>query len=77
MNKNLSLAIEKAVERINPKDNFPHHQDKGEKSQLKGTAGTYRSVYNKFMTSFDNFELLTCAELADQHYLCLVANPNN
>ena len=24
MNKNLSLAIEKAVEKINPKDNFLH-----------------------------------------------------
>ena len=24
MNKNLSLAIEKAVEKINPKDNFPN-----------------------------------------------------
>ena len=26
MNKNLSLAIEKAVEKINPKDNFPLNQ---------------------------------------------------
>ena len=31
MNKNLSLAIEKAVEKINPKDNFPHSQNKGNK----------------------------------------------
>jgi len=31
MNKNLSLAIEKAVEKISPKDNFPHSQDKGNK----------------------------------------------
>ena len=31
MNKNLSLAIEKAVEKINPKDNFSHSQDKGDK----------------------------------------------
>ena len=31
MNKNLSLAIEKAVEKINPKDNFPVHQNKTEK----------------------------------------------
>ena len=31
MNKNLSLAIEKAVEKINPKDNFPIYQDKAEK----------------------------------------------
>ena len=31
MNKNLSLAIEKAVEKINPKDNFLHSQDKGDK----------------------------------------------
>jgi len=31
MNENLSLAIEKAVEKIRPKDNFPKHQDKGEK----------------------------------------------
>ena len=31
MNKNLSSAIEKAVEKINPKDNFPHSQDKGDK----------------------------------------------
>jgi len=31
MNKNLSLAIEKAVEKISPKDNFPHSQDKGDK----------------------------------------------
>ena len=31
MNKNLSLAIEKAVEKINPKDNFSHQQDKGDK----------------------------------------------
>ena len=31
MNKNLSLAIEKAVEKINPKDNFPHSQSKGDK----------------------------------------------
>ena len=31
MNKNLSSAIEKAVEKISPKDNFPHSQDKGDK----------------------------------------------
>ena len=31
MNKNLSLAIEEAVEKISPKDNFPHFQDKGDK----------------------------------------------
>ena len=31
MNKNLSLAIEKAVEKINPKDNFSRSQDKGDK----------------------------------------------
>ena len=31
MNKNLSSAIEKAVEKISPKGNFPHHQDKGDK----------------------------------------------
>ena len=31
MNKNLSLAIEKAVEKINSKDNFPVHQNKTEK----------------------------------------------
>jgi len=31
MNKNLSLAIEKAVEKISPKDNFPTHQNKGYK----------------------------------------------
>ncbi|SVB34425.1 uncharacterized protein METZ01_LOCUS187279, partial [marine metagenome] len=31
MNKNLSLAIEKAVEKINPKDNFPYPQDRRDK----------------------------------------------
>ena len=31
MNKNLSLAIEKAVEKINPKDNFPVNQSKADK----------------------------------------------
>ena len=31
MNKDLSLAIEKAVEKINPKDNFSRSQDKGDK----------------------------------------------
>ncbi len=31
MNKNLSLAIEKAVEKISPKNNFPIHQNKAEK----------------------------------------------
>ena len=31
MNKNLSLAIEKAVEKINPKDNFLNAQDRGDK----------------------------------------------
>mgnify|MGYP000285046616 FL=1 len=31
MNKNLSSAIEKAVGKINPKDNFSHSQDKGDK----------------------------------------------
>ena len=31
MNKDLSLAIEKAVGKINPKDNFSHFQDKGDK----------------------------------------------
>jgi len=31
MNKNLSLAIEKAVEKINPKDNFPLQHDSGDK----------------------------------------------
>ena len=31
MNKNLSLAIEKAVEKINPKDNFPVNQNKADK----------------------------------------------
>jgi len=31
MNKNLSMALEKAVEKINPQDNFPHLQDKYEK----------------------------------------------
>ena len=31
MNKNLSLAIEKAVEKINPKDNFPINKDKSDK----------------------------------------------
>ena len=33
MNKNLSLAIEKAVEKINPKDNFPVNQSKADKKQ--------------------------------------------
>jgi len=31
MNKDLSLAIEEAVGKINPKDNFSHSQDKGDK----------------------------------------------
>ena len=31
MNKNLSLAIEKAVEQINPKDNFPINKSKSDK----------------------------------------------
>ena len=31
MNKDLSLAIEKAVGKISPKDNFSHSQDKGDK----------------------------------------------
>ena len=31
MNKNLSLAIEKAVEKITPKDNFPIYQNKADK----------------------------------------------
>ena len=31
MNKNLSSAIEKAVEKINPKDNFPINQNKADK----------------------------------------------
>ena len=31
MNKNLSLAIEKAVEKINPKDNFPINHSKSDK----------------------------------------------
>ena len=31
MNKNLSLAIEKAVEKIGPRDNFPLQQDKRSK----------------------------------------------
>mgnify|MGYP000096030622 FL=1 len=31
MNKNLSLAIEKAVEKINPKDKFPLEKLKNEK----------------------------------------------
>jgi len=31
MNKNLSLAIEKAVEKINPKDNFPINESKSDK----------------------------------------------
>ena len=31
MNKNLSLAIEKAVEKINPKDKFPLEKIKTEK----------------------------------------------
>ena len=31
MNKNLSLAIEKAVEKINPKDNFSVNQKKADK----------------------------------------------
>ena len=31
MNKNLSLAIERAVEKINPKDNFPINQNKAVK----------------------------------------------
>ena len=31
MNKNLSLAIEKAVGKINPKDNFPTSKDKGDR----------------------------------------------
>ena len=31
MNKNLSLAIEKAVEKISPKGNFPPNQSKGDK----------------------------------------------
>ena len=31
MNKNLSLAIEKAVEKINPKDNFLINQKKADK----------------------------------------------
>jgi len=31
MNKNLSLALEKAVEKINPKDNFPVNQSKADK----------------------------------------------
>ena len=31
MNKNLSSAIEKAVEKISPKDNFPINQNKADK----------------------------------------------
>ena len=31
MNKNLSLAIEKAVEKISPKDNFPIDINKADK----------------------------------------------
>ena len=31
MNKNLSLAIEKAVEKINPRDTFTTEQDKADK----------------------------------------------
>ena len=31
MNKNLSSVIEKAVEQINPKNNFPLYQDKSDK----------------------------------------------
>ena len=31
MNKNLSSAIEKAVEKINPKGNFPINQNKADK----------------------------------------------
>ena len=31
MNKNLSLAIEKAVEKIHPKDNFPINKGKADK----------------------------------------------
>ena len=31
MNKNLSLAIEKAVEKATPKDNFTHQKDLGDK----------------------------------------------
>jgi hypothetical protein len=35
MNKNLSLAIEKAVEKINPRDKFPVNQvDLGKKPDL-------------------------------------------
>ena len=35
MNKNLSLAIEKAVEKIKPKDNFPaEHNDSLKKPDL-------------------------------------------
>ena len=31
MNKNLSSTIEKAVEKINPRDNFPINQNKADK----------------------------------------------
>ena len=31
MNENLSLAIEKAVEKVSPKDNFLNQQDEGDK----------------------------------------------
>ena len=33
MNKNLSLAIEKAVEKISPKDNFPINENKSDKKR--------------------------------------------
>ena len=34
MNKNLSLAIEKAVEKIRPNDNFALDRDKAEKNPI-------------------------------------------
>ena len=39
MNKNLSLALEKAVEKIGPKDSFPIQSDKtGKKPDLASEA---------------------------------------
>ena len=46
MNKNLSSAIEKAGEKISPKDNFPANQGKFDKKQLDYGWGITTKKFN-------------------------------
>ena len=80
MNKNLSLAIEQAVEKINPRDNFPINNNKSDKkpdlfSLLIGISfGLYSET--AFLIACDKILFIKTLVLLKNNYM-LCANMLN